>query len=78
MQRLYSISDVNEMINKGKKLILAGEESQLRQLDPGHWIAGTIPYFMSEKGGELNTEKIFVNELPGYIKKIRLDRKSVV
>jgi len=73
MQRLYSVSDVNEMIKQGKKLILAGEENLLRQLEPGHWIAGTIPYFMSEKGGELNSDKIFVNELPRYIKKIRLN-----
>jgi len=72
MQRLYSVSDVAEMIKKGKKLILAGEESLLEQLPAGHWIGGTIPYFMSERGGELNTEKIFVNELPDYIKKIKM------
>jgi hypothetical protein len=72
MQKLYSVSDVTEMIGQGKKLILAGDENLLRQLPAGHWIGGTIPYFMSEKGGELNTDKIFVNELPGYVKKIKL------
>lgn len=72
MQKLYSVNDVKDMINKGKKLILAGEENLLKQLPTGHWIGGTIPYFMSEKGGELNTEKIFVNTIPDYVKKIRL------
>jgi hypothetical protein len=72
MQKLYSVNEVKEMIKRGEKLVLAGHESLLKELPEGHWIGGTIPYFMSEKGGEFNTEKIFVNELPDYIKKIKL------
>ena len=72
MQSLYSVNDVKEMIEQGKKLILAGDESLLSQLPEGNWIGGTIPYFMTEKGGELNMEKIFVNELPSYVKRIAL------
>ena len=76
MQRMYGLNDVKEMIDEGKKLILAGEEDLLKQLPAGHWIGGTIPYFMSENGGELNTEKIFVNELPGYVKKVKIGTYS--
>ncbi len=73
MAKLYSIEEVADMITDGKKLLLAGEERLLRKLPAGHWIGGTIPYFMGEDGGELNTEKIFANVLPRYIKKIKLN-----
>jgi hypothetical protein len=80
MQKLFSEKEVIEMIKKGKKLILAGQENILKELPDGHWIGGTIPYFMGEKGGEFSTEKIFVNELPDYVKKIKLstyDEKNI-
>lgn len=76
MQTLFSLKDVIAMIRQGKKLVLAGEENLLRELPDGHWIGGTIPYFMSEKGGEFNTDKIFVNELPDYVKRIKVGTYS--
>jgi hypothetical protein len=72
MQKLYNEKDVMGMIKKGKKLILAGQESLLKELPDGRWIGGTIPYFMGDNGGEFTTEKIFINEVPDYAKDIKL------
>ena len=55
------------MITAGKRLILAGDEKNLRDLPTGTWIAGTIPYFMGENGGIFTQEKIYVTELPDYV-----------
>lgn len=64
---LQSIEDVNALIESGKTLFLAGDEQALKQLKPGNWIGGTIPYFMAETGGEVNRDKIFVTEVPEYV-----------
>lgn len=69
---LYNVDEVKNLINEQKKLILAADEKQLEQLPEGHWIGGTIPYFMAENGGLVTKDKIFVTELPSYIKKITL------
>lgn len=64
---LYDKKDVIELITAGKHLLLAGDEKSLSNLPQGFWIAGTIPYFMAEKGGEFSEDKMYVNELPDYI-----------
>jgi hypothetical protein len=69
---MYSIDEVKQMIDEGRKLILAGDEKLLSSLPQGHWIGGTIPYFMSEQGGLLSDQKIHVTEMPGYITKMVL------
>ena len=61
---LYDIAEVKGMIARGKKLLLAGEETLLKQLPAGNWIGGSIPYFMTEQGGMLTQYKIYVTELP--------------
>jgi hypothetical protein len=61
---LNSVAAVQNKIAAGKSLLLAGEESLLRQLPRGRWIAGTIPYFMDESGGVHSDSQIFVNEIP--------------
>lgn len=66
-QLMYSVSEVSKMILDGKKLILAASESALSQLPAGHWIGGTIPYFMTENGGRQSADEIALNELPGYV-----------
>jgi hypothetical protein len=71
-QVLRSIDDVKEMLNDNKKLILAGDETVLSKLPEGHWIGGTIPYFMSEKGGLMTRDLIHVTEIPSYIKQITI------
>jgi hypothetical protein len=64
---LYAPSEVATMITAGKTLILAGESKLLKQLPPGNWIGGTIPYFMTESGGTISQEQIYVTELPAAV-----------
>jgi len=49
---MLSLEEVTEKIIEGKRLLLAGDERLLLQLPAGDWIAGTIPYFMTEEGGD--------------------------
>ncbi len=67
---LYEIDQVKRMITEGRKLILAGDENALGRLPEGHWIGGTIPYFITEEGGLMTRDRIHVTELPSYIKQI--------
>ena len=68
---MYSKNDVKEMIASGKKLLLAGDESALRDLPKGAWIGGTIPYFMAADGGVCTKDQIFVTQLPDYITRVK-------
>lgn len=61
--KLVSVGAAAELLERGKYLVIAGDESALRQLPAGNWIGGTIPYFMSEQGGLVTREQVFVNEL---------------
>jgi hypothetical protein len=61
--KLLAIDQAAELIRSGKYLCLAGDEVALRQLPRGNWIGGTIPYFMTEEGGVVTREKVFVNEI---------------
>jgi len=63
---LSSVADVQDQLAAGKSLLLAGEESLLRQLPKGNWIGGTIPYFMDKTGGIHSESHIFVTEVPAY------------
>ncbi|MBP7687593.1 MAG: hypothetical protein KA765_06790 [Thermoflexales bacterium] len=64
---LYEVTEVKAMIARGKRLLLAGEETLLRQLPAGNWIGGSIPYFMTEQGGLSTQYRIYVTELPDFI-----------
>lgn len=72
MKTLFTIKEASEMINKGLPLLIAGDETQLKQLPKGQWIAGTIPYFMSEEGGVLTHDKVNVVQLPDYIRESKI------
>ena len=61
---LIDINEAVRRINAGQSLLFAGEEKLLSQLPAGKWIGGTIPYFMTNKGGCFCQDKIFVTELP--------------
>lgn len=64
---LLTLTDTINKINSGKRLLLAGDETLLRQLPTGHWIGGTTPYFMTaEKGGIESTTHLFANEIPAF------------
>lgn len=69
---LLPIADAAARIRQGKYLSIAGDESALAQLPRGHWIGGTIPYFMSAAGGCTSREQVFVTEIPVYGEKPRL------
>ncbi|MBN1532047.1 MAG: hypothetical protein JXA20_05240 [Spirochaetes bacterium] len=57
------------MIEDGRKLVLAGDGELLSRLPQGHWIGGSIPYFITENGGVMSREKIHVSEIPPYVKR---------
>lgn len=60
---LLDVEQVSEKIARGDYLIVAADESRLRELPPGNWVGGTIPYFMAEQGGVVSRDKVFVTEV---------------
>lgn len=64
--KLVTLQDAGQMLKGSKLYLVAGDEKLLRQLPTGKWIGGTIPYFMSEQGGVVTQDKVFVTELPDY------------
>ncbi|WP_027185790.1 DUF6976 family protein [Desulfovibrio inopinatus] len=63
-QAIMSIDEVKGLIEKGRILLLSGDEAVLGQLPQGKWIGGTIPYFMSKKHGGISTkEMVFCTDL---------------
>ena len=71
-QLMFTVNEIKEKIVGGEKLLLAGDEQLLEQLPAGNWIGGTIPYFMTEKGGEFTQERIYATELPAYVSDISI------
>jgi hypothetical protein len=61
---LVEVEEAAARIRSGETLLLAGDESRLRLLPPGRWIAGTIPYFMSDEGGGVDRRRVFAERLP--------------
>jgi hypothetical protein len=64
MSHLYTVSEANDLINAGRRLHIAGDESALIKLNKGIWIGGTIPYFLTQEGGGMDRQQLFVTELP--------------
>ena len=69
---LLNINEVNELIKKGRTLVLAGQEELLEKLERGNWIGGTIPYFMGNNGGCFDKQNIFVTDITEYAKNIKI------
>jgi hypothetical protein len=69
---MNEVAQVKEKIFRGQRLLLAGDESLLRQLPAGAWIGGTIPYFIAEQGGLSTQDKIYVTELPNFVSDISI------
>lgn len=67
MSELLSVAETNFLIDAGKRLHIAGDECVLRQLNRGTWIGGTTPYFITDRGGLVEREKLFVTPLPDYL-----------
>lgn len=68
MKSLMNIQEASKLIKTGSCLMIAGDEKLLKQLPKGTWIGGTIPYFMSERGGVVTAEELQVIELPNFVK----------
>ena len=61
---LYQRDAVANLIESGKRLLVAGDETLLGSLPRGSWVGGTIPYFMASEGGLHTADRVFVTELP--------------
>ena len=59
---LMNFNDVSKLIEGGKLLHVAGSEDLLRKLPKGEWIGGSTEYFMSEQGGKVSGDLLFVTE----------------
>lgn len=68
---LITFEEAVSLINEGKILHIAADDSLLKKLPKGKWIGGTTPYFISGEGGILSKEKLFVNEI-GFAEEIRI------
>ncbi|NLM47057.1 MAG: hypothetical protein GX200_09695 [Firmicutes bacterium] len=58
-----NLDKARQLIQEERILHIAADESLLKQLPPGKWIAGTTPYFITEQGGITSKDKLFVNEI---------------
>lgn len=77
MKSIFTAEEVAEMIEQGRKLILAGDEKVLDKLPKGDWIAGTIPYFMGDKGGFFSKTKIHVTDITKHTVSHKLQFYSI-
>ena len=73
-RHLLEIDEVATLIRRGETLLLAGDESRLELLPQGKWIAGTIPYFMSDEGGVVDRCRIFAERLPEGFEHVAIRR----
>lgn len=70
---LRTVDDTNRLIAQGKRLHVAGDAGALGRLGRGDWIGGTIPYFLTEAGGRVDRERVFVTELPKEVRAVDID-----
>ncbi|MBR5420094.1 MAG: hypothetical protein IK115_02980 [Lachnospiraceae bacterium] len=68
---LITLEETVALINEGKILHIAADDTLLRQLPKGKWIGGTTPYFIGEEGGIQTKDKLFVSEID-YAEEIRI------
>ncbi|MDR0515989.1 MAG: hypothetical protein LBH25_02995 [Fibromonadaceae bacterium] len=57
-----TIEETSKLIENGKLLHIAGNENLLKKLPKGNWIGGSTEYFMTDAGGKVSNEKLFVTE----------------
>lgn len=72
MKSVITVEETAELIRSGKRLSVAGDEALLAKLPHGHWVGGTIPYFMGEDGGLCTHDKVQVALLPEFISSISI------
>ena len=76
MAELMNVADANALIDAGGRLHIAGDEGALRRLKPGCWLGGTIPYFLTLRGGVTDRERVFVTQLPRSLTDVRISLVS--
>ena len=59
----FTLEETKKIISEGRVLHIAADDSLLKQLPKGKWIAGTTPYFITDEGGVLCKDKLFVNKI---------------
>lgn len=64
---LMTPSEAAALVAEGRLLMIAGNEQLLAQIGKGHWIGGTIPYFMGEDGGCEDFEHVFVTDFTDVV-----------
>src|SRR5574343_1017954 len=74
---LYTIAEASRLIEAGRFMTIAGDEAALRQLPPGHWLGGTIPYFMTENGGLASRDHVYLYLIDGFATPPHLSLRSV-
>lgn len=62
--RMMGLSEATALIRGGGYFSIAGDELLLRELPRGHWIGGTIPYFMGQDGGVTTRDQLYVAQVP--------------
>jgi len=61
---LMRFDDVSKKIAEGSLLHIAGTEDLIKKLPKGSWIGGSTEYFMSENGGKVSDDLLFVTTFP--------------
>ncbi|HHV60527.1 MAG TPA: hypothetical protein GXX49_09645 [Clostridiaceae bacterium] len=74
-----NLDETTKLILEGKILHIAADESLLKQLPKGNWVAGTTPYFITEQGGITSKDRLFVNEISCAVdfKTVVYDKNSI-
>ncbi|UOA30171.1 hypothetical protein [Pseudosulfitobacter sp. DSM 107133] len=60
---MMTVADAAKRIEDGAVLLIAGDEAVLAALPTGHWIGGTSLYFVTDTGGRLDRDHVFVTEI---------------
>jgi hypothetical protein len=60
---LATVQEANELIRRGTCLAIAGSPESLAQLQPGNWIGGSIPYFMTASGALCDRARVYIDEV---------------
>ena len=76
-QGLYSVADASKLIDRGRILLVAGDEALLRQLPKGTWIGGTSTNFMAPVGGLTERSKVFVSDISDQVKRAEVRSYTV-
>lgn len=66
--RLVTFEEASKQITGSGSYLVAADEKVLKKLPKGNWIGGSIPYFMSQEGGVVSQNEVFITELPDVVK----------